>query len=867
MALDKYIEKRQFDKTPEPKGGKSNLDKLVFVVQKHAASHLHYDFRLEMRGVLKSWAVPKGPSMKAGEHRLAQEVEDHPFDYKDFEGHIPKGQYGGGTVIVWDQGTYEPAEKINGKKEQEHALISAFYKNSLRIKLKGQKLKGEFMLVRNRDRGENSWLLTKVDDRFALKSDISKKDKSVKSGQTIEQMAENEDAHIWQSNHSQNNANSDLVDDISSVAKKNGKRKPVPASVSPMLCTLTKEPIDSEEYLYEIKWDGYRIISIVNGSKIRMDSRSSLDYTKKYPPVAQALKKLGHKVVLDGEVVVFNQEGKPDFDALQKYNGHNTPINYCVFDILWLDGYDLTAMPLTERKALLEVLVKDNEVLKFSESFYDGPALYEQSVQLDLEGIVAKRKDSTYQFGARGTDWLKTPTRKRQEFVIGGWAESDKSRSFRSLLFGAYENGKLNWIGRSGGGYKDKEMPGILAALKKLEIKESPFENKVLDTKGAVIHWVKPQMVANFEFATWTKSGRIRKPATFLGFRKDKKAKDVVREVPLSEKAEEKIENNTVEVSTDSNWPKILDKEIRSAQDFDIEGETVTLNNVEQALWKNVTKADLITYYHSVWPYMMPYLKDRPLSLHIKDSGAEAPGFYIKDMEGHEPGYAEIFRDQRRHKKKGKRDIIDYIVCNNEPTLLYLVNLGCIDFNPWSSCTADAIHADYISVDLDPSDNDFKKAINVALAAKEVFDHYKLKSLVKTSGKTGIHLFLPCSGITFPQARSISEYLCNEIATKVPRIATTEVSVSRRGKKLFVDPSQNDYADTLACAYSVRPSHKPTVSTPLEWNEINEELDPSAFTIETILQRLESKGDLFKELFNKKWRTANTRMLKKVLTT
>jgi bifunctional non-homologous end joining protein LigD len=310
-----------------------------------------------------------------------------------------------------------------------------------------------------------------------------------------------------------------------------GKKSPIPSSVSPMLCTLTKEPVSDPEYVFEIKWDGYRIISYVNKGKVRMDSRSALDYTKKYPPIVQALKDLKKNIILDGEVVVFNKEGLPDFDALQLYNGHNSPISYCVFDVLWMDGYTLMYLPLVERKDILKKIVKGNKVLKFSESFDDGERLYQHMLEKNLEGIVAKKKHSEYLPGVRSYEWLKIPTRKRQEFVIGGWAESE-NRAFRSLLFGAYEGKKLKWIGRSGGGYKQKDMPGILKELKSIETDESPFDNPVLDTKGAVVHWVKPELVANFEFATWTKSGRIRKPATFLGFRKDKKAKQVVREIP-----------------------------------------------------------------------------------------------------------------------------------------------------------------------------------------------------------------------------------------------------------------------------------------------------------------------------------------------
>ncbi len=313
---------------------------------------------------------------------------------------------------------------------------------------------------------------------------------------------------------------------------KKGKKAPIPSSVAPMLCTLTREPIDDPNYLYEVKWDGYRIISYVQKGRVRMDSRSAKDYTARYPLLTETLRNLGHDAVIDGEVVVFNEEGVPDFDALQLYNGHDTPITYCVFDLLWLDGYDLMGLPLETRKRMLQQLIKGKPVFRFSETFDNGPGLYQEMLDRNLEGIVAKRRDSPYVPGARDDRWLKTPTRKRQEFVIGGWSESDKARSFKSLLFGAYRDGKLEWIGRSGGGYKQSEMPGILKELKKREVKTSPFVNPVLDTKGAVTHWVKPELVANFEFATWTKSGRIRKPATFLGFRNDKKPTQVVREIP-----------------------------------------------------------------------------------------------------------------------------------------------------------------------------------------------------------------------------------------------------------------------------------------------------------------------------------------------
>jgi len=445
--LQQYKSKRNFEKTAEPEGGQPHSNRLLFVVQKHAASHLHYDFRLEV----KSWAVPHGPSMDPAERRLAMPVEDHPYDYKDFEGIIPHGQYGGGTVIVWDEGWYEPAtdEKLKDKAAQEHWMMSNYYKNALKITLHGHKLKGDFILIKIRgDKYEGGWRLVKVDDQYATKQDILLKDKSVKSKLTIEQMAEREGAAVWHSNREpEQPPATERHTDPMTFAKEKGIKRAMPERISPMLCTLTKEPVVDPDYLYEIKWDGYRIIASVKGSKVRMASCGGLDYTTKYPPIARALKALDHDVVLDGEAVVFNEEGKPDFDALQKYNGHETPIMCCVFDLLWLDGYDLMHLVLTERKAILENLLTGNEVLRFSASFDDGGALYQQALDHDLEGIVAKRRDSSYEPGARDNNWLKTPTRKRQELVIGGYAESDKSRSFRSLLFGAYNaQGEFEWI-------------------------------------------------------------------------------------------------------------------------------------------------------------------------------------------------------------------------------------------------------------------------------------------------------------------------------------------------------------------------------------------------------------------------------------
>jgi len=866
MPLDKYKEKRAFEKTPEPTGGESNSDKLLFVVQKHAASHLHYDFRLELKGVLKSWAVPKGPSMNPAEHRLAQAVEDHPYDYKDFEGTIPKGQYGGGTVIIWDEGTYEPSEKIKGKKEQEHWIASHYYKNALKIKLNGKKLKGEFTLVRTFERGENSWLLSKVEDKHASTKDIREKDKSVVSSLTIEDMAANAEANVWQSNRKEQAAKKEIT------SKTPGKKAVHPQKVEPMLATLVREPFTNEDWLFEVKFDGYRIISHKDNGKVKLLSRK-LDYTKNFKAVVEELSKLDHDFVMDGEVVVLDENGHPNFDALQKYK-EGMHLAYYVFDLLWLEGEDLTRLPLMERRERLLSILEENDIIRYSRDFEDGVALFEAIKAQGLEGIMCKRKSSTYQAGKRSADWLKLPTKKVQDFVVGGWTESESGKAFRSLIFGNYRVGKFQYVGHVGGGFKETQRKEILADLRKLETTECPFVGKVeTETK---VHWLKPERVVIVEFATWTESGSIRKPATFKGFRSDKDPQTVTPEEPLSGKQEEEVvaeektaskqqKEKETETAEDSNWPEIEAEEIKSEGLFPIDGYKVKLYNIEKQVWKGIAKAKLIQYYHSVAPYILPYLRDRPLSLHIKNLGASAPGFYIKDMEGRQPEFGDIYSMQRKHKKKGKRNVIDYLVCNNEATLLYLINLGCVDLNPWNSRTASPENPDYVVIDLDPTEDDFKKVIETAKAAKEIFDKYKLKSFIKTSGKTGMHLVLPCSGFSYPQARIIAEKIGEEIQQFVPEISTTEITISKRATKLFIDPSQNDIADTIASAYSVRPFKHPQVSTPLEWKEVNDKLDPKAFTIDTIGKRLEKKGDLWEGLTDEKVRAANNKKLQQFL--
>jgi bifunctional non-homologous end joining protein LigD len=649
-----------------------------------------------------------------------------------------------------------------------------------------------------------------------------------------------------------------------------------PTAIKPMLSTLVKQPFSDDSYVFEVKWDGYRIIAFCQNNSVKLQSRGGEDYTRKYPSIVNALKKMNLNCVLDGEVVYINDEGKPDFDSLQRVNGHEAPMVYYVFDLLWIDGQNLMKENLVKRKERLKKLLSGNQTVRYSDHFEDGVQLFENIKDIGLEGIVGKQKHSQYIPGDRSKRWLKVTTEKRQEFVIGGWVESEKRNTFRTLLFGSYENGKLKWKGHAGGGYREREMPGILNRLQKIEINENPFDTDVEYSEGKP-HWVRPELVANIKYATTTRGGKIRKPAIFLGFRDDKKASQVETEIAKSPPAKRSakrgnlspklyrnstIRKSSLRTATDSNWRELEQEPIRNQDEFEVDSCTLTFYNVDRELWKGITKAKVIEYYNTVAKYILPHLQDRPLSLHVKPKGPNAPGLYIKDMEGRTPDCGDIFPVTRKHKKAGKRNIIDYLVCNNTATLLYIANLGCIDINPWTSTTSNSLEPDFVIIDLDPSDEDFKKAIETAKASKEFFDKHQLKAFVKTSGKTGIHLFVPCSSFTFPQARTIAQNICSQIHEMVPTITTTEVTIANRGSKLYLDPNQNDYADTVASAYSIRPYKRPTVSTPLEWKEVNNKLSPEKFTITSIPERLRRKGDLFIPTLDKKVGLKNNKQLK-----
>jgi len=669
-----------------------------------------------------------------------------------------------------------------------------------------------------------------------------------------------------------------------------GKKSPMPQRVLPMLCKLKATPMDNDQFLYEVKWDGYRIISYVSNGKVLLASRSGLNYTSKYPTVVQALKRLKRNIVLDGELIAINQAGKIDFGQLQGYRTSKAQLSYMVFDILWMDGYSYMDLPLETRKQILQTVIKENDVIHFSETFDNGSDLFKRMQEQGMEGIVAKKKDSPYLPGNRGGYWFKTPTRKKLELVIGGWAESDKNRPFSTLLLGAYDmQGNFRAVGHSGGGYTDNDMKDIAERLKKLEIKQSPFVNEVKRVTGTK-HYVKPRLVANYEISDWTASGSIRKPAIFKGLRFDKKATDVILEVPKELEAKmpaiEPAPDDQQEepakkfkprkfkyLNEDSEWKKVDRYPPKEYVDMDVDGCRLQLTDINNEIWNDVPKIKLLLYYSQMAEFILPYVKDRPQSLNIKLFGPNGDTTFIKDMENRQPKCSLVYTAKREIPAAGKRNRIDYLICNNKETLLYIINERCIDVNTWTSTKDNPRQPDYVLIDLDPTipdqkrasdrlhDQGFAKAVQVARYVGALLKKLKVTAFVKTSGKTGLHIYIPVVGFTNVQCRHIAKMIAEQVHAQLPDISTLEFNTSRRGDKVYLDIGQNDYADTIAAPYCVRGYRRPLVSTPLKWSELREDLDRNRFTMESIHSRIEKYGDLFSGVLDKKIAGTNSEKL------
>ena len=889
MGLTEYKRKRSFTNTPEPTGGESHNGQLLFVIQKHHASRLHYDFRLELRGVLKSWAVPKGPSMNPADKRLAMLVEDHPYDYKNFEGIIPPGNYGAGTVIIWDEGTYEPIEPAKSKAENEKILLQGFHAGQLKFRMNGKKLKGEFVLVKTASRGENSWLLIKHRDKHATENDITEKDKSVVSGKTLEQVAGDVTSREWKSNRSSSRSSRRITPVKSSRSRKTVSKKSedtdeetasqkavaivsegkfkkttFPKDIKPMLATLVDDPVEKKGWLYEVKWDGYRAISYMNKGEVEIRSRNNKDFTKKYYPITNALKDWKINAVVDGELVVVNDKGLPDFNALQTWRSEaDGELAYFLFDLLWLEGHDLMNTPLKERRRILQAIAPSGGVIRVSENFeISGSEFFALADKMGLEGILAKKEDSMYTPDVRSKDWLKIKTQKHQEAIICGYTKNENtSKKFSALLLGVYHGKELEFIGPVGTGFDTKMQSEILKRLKPYETKTCPFKIEPEYNKpsrfrpnppAATVTWVKPKVVAEITYRALSSDGSLRHPS-FKGLRDDKHPEEVTWErsapVPALQERETKIVREKVGAPGVAERKTLLNPKDET-QVRNIGGHDIKFTNLSKVFWpeENVTKRDMLNYYYQAAPYMLPYYKDRPQTLNRFPNGIYGQSFYQKDVTGKVPDWIKKHEYYSETDQRAK----NFLVIDDEASLLYVASLGCIEMNPWSSRTNKPDNPDWCIIDLDPDKNAFDQVIETAQVTHEVLDAIGAASYCKTSGSTGLHIYIPLGAkYDYEESKEFGRALVKVVHAQLPKFTSIERLTSNRKGKIYLDFLQNRPQATVAGPYSLRPKPGAPVSMPLFWDEVKKGFKMTDFNIHNAILRLKETGDIFSGVLEK----------------
>jgi len=883
-SLSTYNKKRDFKQTSEPTGGKAAKGRHIFVIQRHHASRIHYDFRLEVAGVLKSWAVPKGPSLNPADKRLAMQVEDHPYDYKDFEGTIPKGNYGAGTVYVWDKGSYE---LLNGDgKNFDKEALHEIKEGNLKIKMKGKKLKGEFALVKMKGREDNSWLLLKHKDDYAVKEEYNSEDytpkKVIEQGLKFKEQekggssARRKVAATGKRSTAKRSstaaaAQGDVKKKAPAAPKANTPKTKVKAApekmYKPTMATLVEAPFSREGWLFEPKWDGYRAIADVRNGKADLYSRNHLSFNKDYPSIVKAVEKISHNVVLDGEVVVLDSKGNTNFQALQNYkNATNTGrLTYVVFDLLNLNGQDLREMPLIQRKELLAEVVKqlnDPAVIYSAHIETNGEKLYEKARSKQWEGIIAKKADSVYEEGRRTMNWLKMKVLNEQETIICGYTAPRGSRKkLGALVLGVLDDkGALRYVGHCGGGLNGELIDMLYDKLQPLQQKTPVFKEKI--KTNMPVTWVKPELVCQIKFSSWTEGGHLRQPI-FMGLRKDKPVKEVKREtakpLQMATTANRKTKTSTTAkagaakaggAKSTAAKSKAAAKAAPAAQHekertLKLNGKEVTLTNQQKIYWpdEKITKGQLVDYYLAVAKYLLPYLKDRPMSLHRFPNGIKGSSFYQKDIDLETT--PDWIKTIPLHAASTGKDV-DYLLCNNEATLAYMINLGCIEVNPWLSRVNRLDNPDYVVMDLDPEGIGFKAVVETALCIKEILDQLKVTGFCKTSGASGLHIYIPTAAkYEYETCRLFAEFIARQTNQQLPGITSVVRAKSARKKKVYVDFLQNSRGQTIAAPYAVRPKPGATVSAPLLWEEVNDQLQISDFTMHNMLQRLEEKGDLW----------------------
>jgi bifunctional non-homologous end joining protein LigD len=838
-ALQQYRAKRSGDRTPEPVGALGAGAGGLFVVHKHAARRLHWDLRLEMDGVLRSWAVPRGPSYDQADKRLAVHVEDHPIEYADFEGVIPDGNYGAGSVIIWDRGEWTPVEDPH----------EGLRKGKLLFDLNGYKLKGRWTLVKIK-KGEKEWLLIKEKDAWLRKGngdDLPQE--SVLSGLTVEERKAGKTP-------------AGMIRE--ELERLKAPRKVVtPASVDLMLAEPRQDAFTREGWLFELKLDGYRLIAARTGDQPFLRSRNGVNYTSTFPEIARAVAALPvTSAVIDGELTVLDPQGKPSFNLLQQRALLNRPFDIkravvehpatCfAFDLLGFEDFDLRPLPLHERKRLLKRLLPPLGAIRYLDHFEtNGEALMDQVVGMGLEGIVAKKADAPYR-GGRGPNWNKIRADRTGDFAVIGYTPPKGSRTgFGALHLGDLVNGKMVYAGRAGSGFNDRQMKELYAALEptrrdkpaagapivdgKPIAKASEWTKVVPDLKGTT--WVEPRMVVEVRFKEWTRDGVLRHPI-FLRVRDDKDVDEVVRQSAEDSLVLKKGKQAARKVAA----PEVTREPAPAPVADRPPAQMPKLSNLTKLYWSEdgYTKGDLVEYYRTIAPWLLPYLLDRPLVLTRFPDGIHGKSFYQKDAPEHTPSW---MRTIGIWSEESQREV-QYFVVENVEGLVYLANLGTIPVHLWASRVETLERPDWCVIDLDPKDAPFSDVITVARSLHEICEAAGMPHFVKTTGKTGLHILMPLGRqCTYEQSRTIGDVLSRLTLRANPAISTMTRQINRRGTKVYLDWLQNRQGQTIVAPFSVRPLPGATVSMPLVWEEVNASLDPKDFTIRNALARMEKMG-------------------------
>lgn len=862
MALEEYHRKREFRITPEPRGKTGRAHHVPqFVIQKHDASHLHYDFRLEMNGVLKSWAVPKGPSLDPADKRLAVEVEDHPLEYGTFEGTIPEGQYGGGTVMLWDHGAW----KCDGDPEESYAA------GKLKFVLDGEKLMGGFSLIRMRKTEEKKpmWLLIKERDEFARSPDdedvLTSAPLSVKTGRTLEQIA----TGVRPSNRRRAPKSKSLAKksptptDHSKRSHRNGNHssnrngesdKSIPDRISPELATLVESPPDGDDWLHEIKFDGYRLICRIDGSHIQLLTRNHLDWSSRFPSLVSALRSLPlQSGILDGEVVILDEHGVSSFQSLQNAfsDHHAQPFDLFLFDLIYLDGRDLQALPLEDRKQQLQRLLKGTREphLHYSDHVVgDGPLFFRECSRRGLEGMISKRRSSPYS-QSRTRDWLKSKCVHQDEFVIGGYTEPAGHRSgFGALLLGNYDpKGDFHYVGKVGTGFSDTTIGDLTQRLKAMPRKTSPFAEP-LEAAARHAHFVRPALVAQIKFASWTGEGRLRQ-ASFQGLREDKAPAAVTNNeqtglshsrakgaLPMKELPN--TATSVLEVSQ-KDW-KRLEKEL----------ENVKLTHPDRVFYPNIglTKVQLAAYYVEVADRMLPHIVERPLSLLRCPDGVEGQHFFQKHA-GTAPAAL------RRVPIPEENGTQDYLAVDNLAGLIALAQIGALEIHPWGSRADNIERPDLVIFDFDPDQTvQWSRVIAGVQEVRDRLAKLKLESFLKATGGKGLHVVVPIQRrYSWMEVKQFAKSIAEAMAQDSPEDYTTNIRKAVRVGKIFIDILRNSQGATAIAPYSTRANLNATVAMPLSWDELSPDLHSDSFDVASAARRLASrKADPWEHFFKLK---------------